>query len=129
VTTQENAGAALHYSLWVWSASIFCLPELSYPILEGADNSHRLRLTLQEGCEEGAGSVGGERRAGLLPPVQAEGRILVYTSPPWGRRTLAPQNLAFTGELNCTEGVHTIFLPVEQWLHPIKRNNLMSTSE
>lgn len=126
---QENAGAALHYSLWVWLASIFCLPELSYPILEGADNSHWLRLTLQEGCEEGAGRVGGEHRAGLLPPVQAEGRILVYTSSPWGRKTLAPQNLVFTGELNCAEGVHTIFLPAEQWLRPIKRNNLMSTSE
>ena len=82
--TQENCGAASQYSLWVWSASIFYLPELSSPILEGADIPHQLRLTLQEGWEEGAGQD-------FLPSIHAErGILLALQITTMGRGSLGP---------------------------------------
>ena len=91
MNTQENAAAALQSSLWVWSASIFCLSELSYPILESADTPHQLRLTLQEGCEDSAGQ-------GFFLPNRLRGESCRFMhhhhgdGEPWPHRTLYLQN-------------------------------------
>ena len=91
VDSQHSFGSAL-----IWSALIFCLPELSSYTLGGADTpSMELRLTLQEGQEEGAGQD-------FLPPLQAKGAShLLYKLPQWRREALASQHITFTGELSC----------------------------